>query len=191
MQQTMEPLVGVDERPAGRLGQRQVARVVERAAERGGEAPDALVGWSGGGHAPREERLVQRLGVGAYKIGSDDLVYTSFLDLVARRGKPMIISTGMADAGDVTRATDVISATGNQQIVLLHCVEAPNWDQQLVPYMEALTEAKRNRQVRAVGVSCHDLRALNRAAEVPWVDVIGKKKDLSRELLALAQILAT
>jgi aryl-alcohol dehydrogenase-like predicted oxidoreductase len=57
-------------------------------------------------------------------------------------------------------------------IVLLHCVEAPNWDQQLVPYMEALTEAKQNRRVKAVGVSCHDLRALNKAAEAPWTDVI-------------------
>jgi aryl-alcohol dehydrogenase-like predicted oxidoreductase len=63
-------------------------------------------------------------------------------------------------------------STDHLDIVLLHCVEAPNWDRQLVPYMEALTEAKRTRQVRAVGVSCHDLRALNRAAEVPWVDVI-------------------
>src|SRR5262249_36070553 len=57
-------------------------------------------------------------------------------------------------------------------IVLLHCVEAPAWDRQLVPYMEALSEAKRNRQVRAGGVSCHDLRALNKAAECPWVDVV-------------------
>jgi aryl-alcohol dehydrogenase-like predicted oxidoreductase len=62
--------------------------------------------------------------------------------------------------------------TDRLDIVLLHCVEAPAWDRQLVPYMEALTEAKRNRQVRAVGVSCHDLRALNRAAECEWVEVI-------------------
>src|SRR5262249_21619688 len=46
------------------------------------------------------------------------------------------------------------------------------WDQQLQPYMEALTEAKEKKQVRAVGVSCHDLGALNKAAETPWVDVV-------------------
>jgi aryl-alcohol dehydrogenase-like predicted oxidoreductase len=57
-------------------------------------------------------------------------------------------------------------------IVLLHCVTARNWDEQLRPYMDALSEAKERRQVRAVGVSCHDLAALNRAAEVPWVDVV-------------------
>jgi aryl-alcohol dehydrogenase-like predicted oxidoreductase len=63
-------------------------------------------------------------------------------------------------------------ATDHLDIVLLHCVEAANWDHQLQPYMEALSEAKRNRQVRAVGVSCHNLAALNRAADVPWVDVV-------------------
>jgi predicted aldo/keto reductase-like oxidoreductase len=46
------------------------------------------------------------------------------------------------------------------------------WDRELVPYMEALTEAKQKRQVKAVGVSCHDLGALNKAAETPWVDVV-------------------
>jgi aryl-alcohol dehydrogenase-like predicted oxidoreductase len=57
-------------------------------------------------------------------------------------------------------------------IVLLHCMSVRNWDEQLRPYMEALTEAKQRRQVRAVGVSCHDLGALNKAADVPWVDVV-------------------
>jgi aryl-alcohol dehydrogenase-like predicted oxidoreductase len=62
--------------------------------------------------------------------------------------------------------------TDHLDIVLLHCMTVNNWDRQLVPYMEALTEAKQKRRVRAVGVSCHDLGALNRAAEVPWVDVV-------------------
>jgi aryl-alcohol dehydrogenase-like predicted oxidoreductase len=63
-------------------------------------------------------------------------------------------------------------ATDYLDIVLLHCMTVRNWDQQLQPYMEALSEAKQRRQVRAVGVSCHDLGALNRAAETPWVDVV-------------------
>jgi aryl-alcohol dehydrogenase-like predicted oxidoreductase len=63
-------------------------------------------------------------------------------------------------------------ATDYLDIVLLHCMTVRNWDHQLQPYMEALSEAKQRRQVRAVGVSCHDLGALNRAAETPWVDVV-------------------
>src|SRR5262249_10415686 len=57
-------------------------------------------------------------------------------------------------------------------IVLLHCMTTEKWDNQLVPYMEALTEAKDKKKVRAVGVSCHDRGALEEAAKCPWVDVV-------------------
>ena len=45
-------------------------------------------------------------------------------------------------------------------IVLLHCMSSATWDRHLRPYMDALSEAKGKKQVRAVGVSCHDLGAL-------------------------------
>jgi aryl-alcohol dehydrogenase-like predicted oxidoreductase len=57
-------------------------------------------------------------------------------------------------------------------IVLLHCVTTPQWPKQLVPYMDALSEAKDNKKVKAVGVSCHNFEAMDVAAETPWVDVI-------------------
>jgi 1-deoxyxylulose-5-phosphate synthase len=57
-------------------------------------------------------------------------------------------------------------------IVLLHCLTERDWDRKLTPCMDALTEAKDRQQVRAVGVSCHDLGAMQTAAECPWVDVI-------------------
>jgi len=57
-------------------------------------------------------------------------------------------------------------------IVLLHCMTTRKWDAELEPYMEALTEAKAKKKVRAVGVSCHDRGALEEAAKCPWVDVV-------------------
>jgi aryl-alcohol dehydrogenase-like predicted oxidoreductase len=57
-------------------------------------------------------------------------------------------------------------------IVLMHCLMTPQWEAEMEPYMEALSEAKEKKQIRAVGVSCHDLRALKTAAQCPWVDVI-------------------
>ena len=66
--------------------------------------------------------LLEELGVEMYKIGSDDLVYTPFLEYVADKGKPIVLSAGMASGDDVARAIDTIRARGNQQIVLLHCV---------------------------------------------------------------------
>jgi N,N'-diacetyllegionaminate synthase len=66
--------------------------------------------------------LLDEIGIGAFKVGSDDLVYTPFLDYVARKGKPVILSTGMADASDIERAVATIRSAGNEQIVILHCV---------------------------------------------------------------------
>lgn len=57
-------------------------------------------------------------------------------------------------------------------IVLLHCLMTPQWEDEMAPYMEVLSEAKEKKQIRAVGVSCHDLGALKTAASSPWVDVI-------------------
>ncbi len=57
-------------------------------------------------------------------------------------------------------------------IVLLHCMTTGNWNEELQPYMEELAAAKEQKQVRAVGVSCHDYGALKTAASSPWVDVV-------------------
>jgi aryl-alcohol dehydrogenase-like predicted oxidoreductase len=62
--------------------------------------------------------------------------------------------------------------TDHLDIVLLHCLEKPDWPAEMGPYMDALSEAKDRKQVRAVGVSCHNFGALETAASLPWVDVI-------------------
>lgn len=66
--------------------------------------------------------LLEGLGVDAYKVGSDDLVYTPFLDYIARKGKPVIVSTGLAEIGDVDRAVRTIEAAGNKDVGILHCI---------------------------------------------------------------------
>lgn len=65
--------------------------------------------------------LLERFGVPAYKIGSDDAVNIPFLKYVATTGKPLILSTGMCVLGEVQRAVDAIMEEGNDNIVLLHC----------------------------------------------------------------------
>lgn len=57
-------------------------------------------------------------------------------------------------------------------VVLLHCLMTKTWNNDMRPYMDVLNEAKEKKQVRAVGVSCHDFGAMETAAEEPWVDVI-------------------
>ena len=66
--------------------------------------------------------LLERLGVGAHKIGSDDAVNLPFLRAVARTGKPILLSTGMCTLEEVRESVDAILAEGNEQLTLLHAI---------------------------------------------------------------------
>lgn len=65
--------------------------------------------------------FLDELDVPAFKTGSDDLTNYPFLEYIARKGKPMIVSTGMATLGEVEEAVNTILKTGNDQLILLHC----------------------------------------------------------------------
>lgn len=62
------------------------------------------------------------LDVCAFKWASFELVDLPFLRYAAAKGRPMILSTGMADLADVQDAVEAVYATGNRQLALLHCV---------------------------------------------------------------------
>jgi sialic acid synthase SpsE len=66
--------------------------------------------------------LLSEIGVPVFKIASGEITNLPFLRYVARKGKPMIISTGMAQLSEVEEAIHQIVAEGNQKLVLLHCV---------------------------------------------------------------------
>jgi pseudaminic acid synthase len=66
--------------------------------------------------------LLDDLGVKAFKVASYELWHLPLIRDVASRGKPIICSTGMADLADVQDAVDTVAATGNDQLILLHCV---------------------------------------------------------------------
>ncbi len=66
--------------------------------------------------------LLEKLGLEIYKIGSGDLTNILLLKYIAKLGKPMIVSTGMADIGEVEEAVNAIQETDNNKLILLHCV---------------------------------------------------------------------
>ncbi len=57
-------------------------------------------------------------------------------------------------------------------LLLLHCVVTPNWPQELARQMEIIAKLKEKGVVRAHGVSCHSLVALEAAVTEPWVDSV-------------------
>jgi N-acetylneuraminate synthase len=68
--------------------------------------------------------LLARLDAPAYKIASFEMVDLPLIARVARQGKPMIISTGMANLGEIQDAVATARNGGADGIALLHCVSA-------------------------------------------------------------------
>ena len=68
--------------------------------------------------------LLHHLDVAAFKVPSGEITNLPYLTHVASRGKPLIISTGMADLSEVETALEAVEATGNKNLILLHCLSS-------------------------------------------------------------------
>jgi len=66
--------------------------------------------------------LLNNLKVPAFKVASGDLTYLPFLKYIAKKDKPVLLSTGASTILEVGEALKEIYSTGNKKVVLLHCV---------------------------------------------------------------------
>ncbi len=104
---------------------------------------------------PTAVEFLESLDVPCYKIASAEIVDVGLISLVARTGKPIIISTGMATLSEIDEAVVAAREAGAQDIVLLKCTSAYPADPaeinlSTIPHMAATFDCP-------VGLSDHTL----------------------------------
>ncbi len=68
--------------------------------------------------------FLEELGVDFYKIASFEVVDIPLIKYVASKGKPIIMSTGMATLGEIEEAVNAVKSQGNKNLCLLKCSSA-------------------------------------------------------------------
>jgi N-acetylneuraminate synthase len=68
--------------------------------------------------------FLEKLNVPVYKIASFELVDIPLLRIVAKTGKPVILSTGMATLGEIDEAVHTLKSSGCEELALLKCNSA-------------------------------------------------------------------
>jgi N-acetylneuraminate synthase len=91
----------------------------------------------------------------AYKVASFELVDIPLIEYIARTGKPMIMSTGMATVDEIDNAVNAARGAGNTQLALLRCnsgypANPHEMDLRAIPFM-------RDRWDCEIGLSDHTL----------------------------------
>ena len=66
--------------------------------------------------------LADELDVAYLKVASQDVNNYSLLKKMARTGKPVVLSTGMATLGEIEKAVNVFEREENRNLIILHCV---------------------------------------------------------------------
>lgn len=108
--------------------------------------------------------FLDELGVSAFKIASGDITHRPLIEHVSRKGKPVLLSTGMSSGEEIEKAIDWMHTQQNDQTILLHCVSSyPAAHEEL--NMKSL-EYLQNRFGVPVGFSDHSVGGLGATVAV-------------------------
>lgn len=125
--------------------------------------------------------FLERLGVPAFKVPSGEITNFPLLKNIARKNKPIILSTGMSTLEEVKEALRVMRKEGANDIVLLHCVT--NYPAKIEELNLKAIETLRSVFEVPVGLSDHSTSIIIPIAAVAMgASVIEKHFTLSKKL---------
>ena len=86
---------------------------------------------------------LEKDGVEAYKVASFEITHLPLLEKIARTGKPLILSTGMANLEDIEVALETWKQAGGKEFALLHCAIAypPRYEDLHLRAMDTMKQA--------------------------------------------------
>jgi len=100
--------------------------------------------------------LLDKVGVPLYKISSMNITHFPLIRHVARKGKPIIISTGASSIDEIREALYVMRKAGNKNVALLHCItNYPTKDKDV--NLRMITHLKNLFPETVIGYSDHTL----------------------------------
>lgn len=113
------------------------------------------VGWFSSPFDPSAVDFLETFDIPAYKVASFEIVDLPLIEYMARTGKPMVISTGMATLDEIDRAVEAANRGGCSNPILLRCnsaypAEPSEMDLAAIPFM-------RQRFGCEVGLSDHTM----------------------------------
>lgn len=96
---------------------------------------------------------LESIGSQLYKIASFDVANRPFLEKIAQTGKPIIISVGMSDLDEISKAVNILQQNGSP-VALLHCISAYPTDEKDAN-LAAVHELRKYFQSNTIGQSDH------------------------------------
>lgn len=125
--------------------------------------------------------FLEKLGLEFYKIASFEMIDLPLVEYVASKGKPIIMSTGMATLEEIKEAVETVYKTGNRQLVLLRCSSVYPADPARMNLRTI--QAMRDRFQIPIGLSDHSMGSLSAVTSVALgATVIEKHFCISREI---------
>ncbi len=125
--------------------------------------------------------FLEGIGVEFYKIASFELVDIPLIEYIASKGKPMILSTGMASLEEIEEAVKAVEGQNNNQFILMRCASAyPAITDEM--NLKTMADMKERFHV-PVGLSDHSMGSVGAVTAVALgASVIEKHFCLGREI---------